>query len=101
MQKRIDPSRFYVKTSRDSILTLNYSLKVVDRIPEKECYTCYATKGSYKFLYKDGKTIIINRDHRKVATLDVDHQSVLIGSVLYNVGRTDYSIIDLSGVIGE
>lgn len=78
---------------------MNTSLEVLKETPWNDFYLCYAEKDGYKFLLKDGKTIVIDRQNRKVANIDVDDNSVIVGHTLYNISKTTYSVIDLSSVM--
>jgi|GEM_PF-2929621 hypothetical protein len=95
----LDSSWVNIYTSKHQVLTMNTSLEVLKETPWNDFYLCYAEKDGYKFLLKDGKTIVIDRQNRKVANIDVDDNSVIVGHTLYNISKTTYSVIDLSSVM--
>ena len=95
----LDSSWVNIYTSKHQVLTMNTSLEILKETPWNDFYLCYAEKDGYKFLLKDGKTIVIDRQNRKVANIDVDDNSVIVGHTLYNISKTTYSVIDLSSVI--
>ena len=78
---------------------MDASLKIVANREWDDFYICYAEKDGYKFLLKDGKTIVIDKKNRKVADINVNDNSVIVGKALHNISKTTYSVIDLSSVI--
>lgn len=95
----IDSSRVNILTSKRRVLIMGSALEILEDIPLSDLYFCYAVKGDYKFLLKDGKTIVLNRQNQRVASLDVDENSVIVGNVLYNISKTTYSVVDLSTIM--
>ena len=41
----------------------------------------------------------IDKKNRKVADINVNDNSVIVGKALHNISKTTYSVIDLSSVI--
>ena len=95
----IDSAWINVYTSKKRVLTMDASLKIVANREWDDFYICYAEKDGYKFLLKDGKTIVIDKKNRKVADINVNDNSVIVGKALHNISKTTYSVIDLSSVI--
>lgn len=95
----VDSAWVNVYTSKKRVLTMDASLKIVANREWDDFYICYSEKDGYKFLLKDGKTIVLNKQNRKVADINVDDNSVIVGNALHNISKTAYSVIDLSSIL--
>jgi len=98
---RSDTTKQYIYTSKGKILILDEEMKIVKLIDYPEPLVSYATSGPYTFLSQGEKTIIVNKDLKKVAELDVSDQSVLNGKTLYYVEGNRLIEIDLRGLLPD
>jgi hypothetical protein len=96
-----DTTKQYVYTSKGKILILDEQLNIVKLIDYPEPLVAYATSGGYTFLSQGGKTIIVNKDARKIAELDVSDQSILANKKLYCVQGNKLVEIDLGELLPE
>lgn len=95
-----DSSKFYVYSSKDKILAIDDDLNLTKTYEPEDLYIYYLEKNDLKFLFNDGKTIIIDADNKKIAELPISNNAIIIGDKLYGFQENSLFEINLNDITG-
>ena len=88
-----------VFTKMNKLLVFNNQLKLDKVIPVPDLYYCYLETRGYKFLENGNSSIIIDKDGKLVAELDISGNVVLRGNILYEIQGNSMVEIDINELI--
>jgi len=94
-----DSTKVQVFTSKDKLLVLNDLLKPDKIIPQNDLYFCYLETEGYKFLENGGITVVIDKNNKQVAELNISKNAILKGRTLYEAQGNSVVAIDIDQVI--
>ncbi|WP_276134782.1 PQQ-binding-like beta-propeller repeat protein [Polluticoccus soli] len=96
-----DTTKRFVFTDKHKVLALDNQLQVVSETDTADLWVYYAAAGEKKFLSKNDKTIVIDKDDRKIAELDATHRGRIIGTSLYDINNDNFTEIDISSILKD
>jgi hypothetical protein len=92
----VDSLNLYVLTSKDIVLRTDASLNLLDTFEEKELYLLTAQQDGFRFLEKDGKTIVIDENGKALAKLDMNDPVSISGNQLNWIHDKSFVRMDLT-----
>lgn len=93
-----DTTKQYLYTKSGKTLVLNDKLEIVNQIDYDQLYIYYLWDNNYKFIAKDNKTIVLDKNNRIVANIDISGKSIKIGSKIYDVQDKSFVEIDINDI---
>ena len=94
-----DSASFSVSSNKNQLLILNNDLKVTNIIPNDQIYYCYLEAKGYKFLDAGETTLVIDKNNKVVAELDISGSATLKGTKLFDVQGNNFVVIDIGQLI--
>ncbi len=94
-----DSTKVQVFTRKDKLLILNDLLKPDKIMPLNDLYFCYLETEGYKFMENGGITVVIDKNNKQVAELNISKNAILKGQTLYEVQGNSVVTIDIDQVI--
>lgn len=89
-----DSTKVYVYTDKSNLLILDSMLKPLETIPQRDIFYCYLETNGYKFLENGNITLVIDREGKEVAELNINTNVLLRGNRLFEVETN--SLIELN-----
>ncbi len=80
-----DSTKVYVYTDKSNLLILDRMLKPLETIPQHDIFYCYLETNGYKFLENGNITVVIDREGKEVAELNISADVLLRGNRLFEV----------------
>jgi len=96
-----DSTNLYVVTNKNQLLILNNQLDITNIIPNDKLCFCYLETKGYKFLDAGESTLVIDKNNKQVAELDILGNVMLIGTKLFEVQGKSLVEIDLDQLIPD
>jgi outer membrane protein assembly factor BamB len=88
----------YVYTKKRSIVAIDKNLEIVKQYDIDQLYKFYLKYNKLRFLANKDNTIVINKDNKIVAKIDIPDKAKRIGSKLYFVREKSIIEIDLNEI---
>lgn len=96
-----DTSKYFVQTNKSKSLELDDAFNITNQYDSNQLYFHYLTYQDYKFLVKGNQTIMIDKEGKKIAELDVSENAYIVGNKLYDVNDSRFLEIDLLEIINN
>jgi hypothetical protein len=93
-----DTTKQYLFTKSGKIIVLNDKLEIVKQIDYDQLYIYYLWDNDYKFIAKDNKTTVLDKNNKSVANIDISRKTMKIGSKIYDVQDKSFVEIDLNDI---
>ncbi|MCX6256728.1 MAG: PQQ-binding-like beta-propeller repeat protein [Bacteroidia bacterium] len=94
-----DPGKFWICNENEKIWVTGYNFVVDYQVDIKDVYVCYRSSGNYKFLLNNHKTILIDKNGRKTAELNISENSQISGTVVYDMHDNRLIKLDLKELL--
>jgi hypothetical protein len=94
-----DSTKVQVFTRKDKLLILNDLLKPDKIMSLNDLYFCYLETEGYKFMENGGITVVIDKNNKQVAELNISKNAILKGRTLYEAQGNSVVAIDIDQVI--
>ncbi|MDP4291142.1 MAG: PQQ-binding-like beta-propeller repeat protein [Bacteroidota bacterium] len=95
----IDSTQHYLWTESGKIITVNKNLEVVNQIDPKQIYVFFLKNKDYRFIARDNETIVLDKDDKIVAELQISSNAILLGTKLYDVQKQTFIEINVDELI--
>lgn len=93
-----DTLNHYIYTTKKTVLAIAKNLNVVNQYNIDELYKFYLKYNKLRFLANKDNSIVINKDNKIVAKIDIPGKAKRIGSKLYFVNEKSIIEIDLNEI---
>jgi hypothetical protein len=90
---------YFVYTKNAIILEINRNLQLINQISPDNYYVYYLKDEGCKFLDLGKTTIVVDKNDKEQATLDISRKTIKIGSKIYCVKENSLIEIELNEVI--
>jgi hypothetical protein len=94
-----DDDKYFVQTSKSKSIELDNEFNIINQYDFNQLYFHYLTYQNFKFLVKENQTIIIDKEGKKIAELEVSENSYIIGNKLYDVNDSRFLEVNLLEII--
>jgi hypothetical protein len=91
-----DTAQLGLYTRKDKLMTLDNMLNTKATYPIGDLYFCYLEYKGYKFLENGNNTVVVDKNNKQVAELNISGNIALKGSILYEVQDNSMVEIDLN-----
>ncbi len=96
-----DTTKQFVFTTKGKTLILNDKLKIEGQIEFEDLFIHFESFKGYTFLTRGDKSIILDKELKKVAELDVGGNCMLIDRTLFEIKDKSIRRIDLNDVLRD
>lgn len=93
-----DTTKQYLYTNNGKALVLNDRFEILNQIEYDQFYIYYLLDNEYRFIAKENKTIVLDKNNKSVANLDISRKTIKIGSKLYYIQDRSFVEIDLKDI---
>ena len=93
--------RHCVHTSKGKTLLLNEYFDVMDEINDDQLYLYYLWHNGYKLIAKGAQTLVIDENGHTVAEIGISSETVMVGSILYNIQDKNLIEINFEDVVAQ
>lgn len=94
-----DTRNNYVFTNKNKVLVLDSDYNIVKRISCSGLFGESTTYQDFAFLSKRNKTLVINKEGKKVAELYLSNKAFIKGKKIYDIQKNSLIVVDLNSVI--
>ncbi|MCF8379433.1 MAG: PQQ-binding-like beta-propeller repeat protein [Bacteroidales bacterium] len=94
-----DSKELCVHTNKGYTLLLDEGLHFSTYLADKYIFTHYLTMSGYKFISNGKRTIVLNKDHKKIALFNASVSARLMGNKIYNEDGNSIWEIDLTELL--
>jgi hypothetical protein len=91
-----DTAQLGLYTRKDKLMTLDNMLNTKATYPIGDLYFCYLEYKGYKFLENGNNTVVVDKNNKQVAELNISGNIALKRSILYEVQDNSLVEIDLN-----
>lgn len=91
----LDPRAMYLKSNKDKVVKLNRHLHFEKNISFDELYSRRAESDKYIFLYHDNKILVLNKQQKAIAELNIGNKIFILDNKLYGIGGNAITEIEL------
>ncbi len=90
-----DTTKLYVYTNNRKILAISEKLDMGNVYNEEDYNICFLEKNGLRFISNEDNIFIVNSAGMKIAELELDARSQIIGNTLYDIKDNRLQIIDI------
>lgn len=96
-----DSTTHCILTENNKILVMNAQFQIIRTMDYEDVYFNAGREKNCRFLVKGDKTIVINDDQKKVASIDVSMKTRLIGTKFYSIRDKSFLELDIKEIINH
>lgn len=96
-----DTTASFIYTDKGSILKLDSEFNIKNEMNSGDFFVYFLKKDGYRFITKNGTTLILDKSYKSIAQLNCTSNSTLIGNKLYDVQEKSFTEIDLNWVLSK
>lgn len=96
-----DTTTHCIFTEDKKVLVLNDQLEVLKEYDYNDLYLYTYQEKDCKFLVNGDKTIVINKDQKEVAAIDVAMKTKLIGTKFYSIRDNSFLELDVKDILSN
>lgn len=93
-----DSTKVFVFTSQGKTLSIDSELNISKTIEYDDLSIYYLRTKDFKFIAKDKKTLIVNKEGKRIAEINATSNAFMIGNTLYDTQDKNFIKIDLSEI---
>jgi len=94
-----DSTNIYVFTNKNKLLVFNNQLEFKSIIPDNEIFYSFLESNGYKFLEIGNSSIVIDKNNKLVAELEISGNALLRGTKLYEAQGNSFVEIEMDQLI--
>jgi hypothetical protein len=97
--RQTDTTKVFAYTNQEKIYTLNDQLEITNTMGIADVSVCYLVAKDLRFIEKDKKTLIVDKEGKTRAEVNATSNAFLIDKMLYDAHEKSYTVIDLKEIL--